>query len=123
MKSKKIVMGIAAVALLSAIVANAYACVGPGLSPGFWKHNVGVYLQLANGKYSDPGVTGPSPIPPYTPLCTKDTMGAWLHAHWTDAQLLALYNDLSTVGGGAAGDAIRVAAANVFNYMADLTPY
>ena len=121
MKSK-IVIGIVAVALLSVMIANAYACVGPGLS-GFWKHNVGVYLGLANGAYSDPGVTGPSPIPPYTPLCTKDTMGAWLHAHWTDSQLLALYNDLNTKGGGATGDATRVAAANVFNYMADLFPY
>ena len=115
MKSKKIVIGIAAVALLSAIVANAYACVGPGLSPGFWKHNIGVYLGLKNGEYSDPGYTAGE--------VSKDTMGDWLQAHWTDAQLLVLFNDLCTQGGGAAGAAIRVAAANVFNAAADLFPY
>jgi hypothetical protein len=114
MEFKKIVIGIAAVALLSVMVANAYACAGPGLSPGFWKHNVGVYLKLANGSYSDPV---------NSPYVSKDTMGAWLHAGWTDAQLLVLYNELSTKGGGAAGDATRVAAANVFNAAADLYPY
>ena len=116
MESKKIVIGIAAVALLSVMVANAYACVGPGLSPGFWKHNVGVKLGLENGAYSDPGVTG-GPTPVY-----KDTMGTWLDM-WTHDELLALYNDLSTRGGGATGAATRVAAANVFNAAADLYPY
>jgi len=116
MESKKIVMGIAAVALLSVMVANAYACVGPGLSPGFWKHNVGVKLGLENGAYSDPGVTGPP-----TPV-SKETMGTWLDM-WSTAELTALYNDLNTKGGGAAGAATRVAAANVFNAAADLFPY
>jgi hypothetical protein len=85
--------------------------LNPGLSPGFWKHNVGVCLGLANGSYSDP--TG-------SPVVTKNTMGTWLHAHWTNAELLALYNALNTKGGGAAGAATRNNAANVFNALAGL---
>lgn len=86
---------------------------GPGLTPGFWKHNVGVYLGLKNGNYSDPI---------NSPFVTKDTMGEWLDAGWTDAQLLALFNDMNTQGGGALGAATRNNAANVFNAAAGLTP-
>lgn len=117
MESKKIIIGIAAVALLSAMVGNAYACLGPGLSPGFWKHNVGVYLGLANGSYSDPVY-----YPGNTPVVTKDTMGTWL-SQWSNAFLQSKYDDLNFKGGGAAGDALRVAAANFFNNAADLLPY
>lgn len=85
--------------------------LSPGLTPGFWKHNVGVFLELANGAYSDPvGAT----------TVTKATMGAWLDAGWTNAELLALYNAMSTIGGGAAGAATRNNAANVFNEAAGL---
>jgi len=92
---------------------------GPGLSPGFWKHNVGVYLKSVglpgeNGAYSDPV---------NSIVVTKATMGAWLHSHWTNGQLQALFAALSTTGGGATGAAIRVGAANVFNAAAGLAPY
>ena len=131
MKSKKIVIGIAAVAMLALMVGNAYACVGPGLSPGFWKHNLAVYFGDSKGAYSDPGVTGvraaqnPLPAGPSPPV-TKDTMGAWFAklagAPW-NVDLEQAYLDLCTVGGGADGAAKRVAAANIFNYWADLFPY
>ena len=114
MKSK-IVIGIVAVALLAVMVGNAYACIGDARTPGFWKHNVGVYLGYNNGAYSDPTV-----YPGNIPLVTKDTMESWLQAHWTDAELEALYIQLSTIGGGAAGAAIRNGAANIFNAAADL---
>ena len=113
---KKILLGMMAVALMSLMTVNVvYACVGPGLSPGFWKHNVGVYLELKNGKYSDPGYTGG--------IVTKATMGDWLDANWDDTVLLDLFNALNTKGGGAVGAEIRVNAANVFNAAADLYPY
>ena len=111
---KKLLIGMMAVALLALMVANVYACVGPGLSPGFWKHNIGVYLGENNGEYSDPG---------YTWVVSKETMGDWLGTHWSQAELEAAYEALSTKGGGAAGAAIRVGMANVFNAAADLTPY
>jgi hypothetical protein len=116
MKLNRIALGLTAIVLMVLMVSTARACVGPGLSPGFWKHNVGVKLGLENGAYSDPGVTGPP-----TPV-SKETMGTWLDM-WSTAELTALYNDLNTKGGGAAGAAIRVAAANVFNAAADLFPY
>ncbi len=128
---KKIVLGIVAIALMASLVGSAYACVGPGLSPGFWKHNLGVYLGEANGAYSDPGVTAVriaengNPAGP-SPAVTKDNMEAWFDklagAPW-NVDLEQAYADLCTTGGGAAGAAKRVAAANIFNYWADLFPY
>ena len=128
---KKILIGIVAIALMACLVGSAFACVGPGLSPGFWKHNLGVYLGLANGAYSDPGVTGvvaaqdPLPAGPSSPV-TKDNMAAWfaaLAAAPYDVDLEQAYADLCTKGGGAAGDKLRVDAANIFNYWADLFDY
>jgi hypothetical protein len=128
---KTILVGMMAVALVSLMAVNVYACVGPGLSPGFWKHNLGVYLGEANGKYSDPGVTAiriaemGNPAGP-SQAVTKDNMAWWFAqlagAPW-NLDLEQLYEDLCTKGGGAAGAATRVGAANVFNYWADLYPY
>ena len=92
-------------------------CQGPGLTPGFWKHNVGVYLGLKNGAYSDPV---------NSPVVTKDTMGDWLAGldsnNGGPLDLLSLFNAMSTKGGGAAGAATRNNAANVFNALAGLAP-
>jgi hypothetical protein len=85
---------------------------GCGLSPGFWKHNVGVYLGERRGSYSDP--EGSSVV-------SKDTMGDWLASLGLDLQ--GLYDDLNTKGGGAVGAATRVGAANIFNALAGLQPY
>jgi len=63
MKSKKIIVGIAAVALLTLMIANVYAqlpsvptqpcsCGCTGLTPGFWKHNIQVYLDGDSIGYS-----------------------------------------------------------------------
>ena len=113
------------------MIGTASACVGPGLSPGFWKHNLAVYFKESNGAYSDPGITGVRqaennlPAGP-SPSVTKDTMGAWFDklagAPW-NVDLAQAYADLKTNGGGVAGNAKRVAAANIFNYWADLSPY
>jgi len=51
MKSK-IVIAIAAVALLSVMIASANACyLAPGRTPGYWKHNINVAMG-GNGAYS-----------------------------------------------------------------------
>ena len=117
---KKIVMGIVAIALMSCLVGSAYATeIGDGLSPGFWKHNVGVHLGYKNGAYSDPPV-----YPGETPYVTKDNMEAFLDGlevlGWN---LQDSYNDLNTKGGGATGANIRVVQANLLNYAAHLFPY
>jgi hypothetical protein len=85
---------------------------GCGLSPGFWKHNVGVYLGERRGSYSNP--EGSSVV-------SKGTMEAWLAGLGLD--LPELYNDLNTKGGGATGAATRVGASNIFNALAGLQPY
>src|SRR5512135_442786 len=98
---KKLIVSIAAVALLSLMAVSVYASVGtcpPGLTPGFWKHNVGVLLGYNPGSYSDP--TGSIWV-------SQDTMESWLLAHWTIPELEALYDQLSTIGGGADGALIR----------------
>lgn len=134
-KVRKILRGMVVISimafLVSSVVGSAYACVGTGLSPGFWKHNVGVYLGERNGAYSDPGVTAVriaeygNPTGP-SPTVTKDNMEAWfdtLAVAPYNVDLEQAYADLITKGGGSAGAETRVAAANIFNYWADLYPY
>jgi len=90
---------------------------GPGLTPGFWKHNVGVYLTAQS--YDDVHVNGAYSNPTGSTIVTKDTMATFLSA-WTNAELYDLWLDMSTIGGGAAGAATRNNAANVFNEAAGL---
>ncbi len=108
----------------SLIVTITQPCGQPGLTPGFWKHNVGVYLtsigtltgkDAVNGGYSDP--TGATEV-------TKDSMGTWLPTVPLPfgMTLLDMYNALNFKGGGSAGAAIRNNAANVFNVAAGLAP-
>lgn len=86
----------------------------PGLTPGFWKNNLAVYLGLANGKrgYSDP--TG-------SPTVTKDTMGDFFDSLAGTYDLNQLYRNLCPQLDGTTA-AIRDAAANVFNVAAGLSP-
>lgn len=85
----------------------------PGLTPGFWKNNLAVYLGIANGNrgYSDP--TGALYV-------TKATMGDFFASLAGTYDLEQLYDDLSYRGGGAAGAATRNNAANIFNEAAGL---
>jgi hypothetical protein len=116
MKSKKMLIGIAAVAMLALMIANVYAdgCCGcaPGLTPGFWKNNLAVYLGLANGNrgYSDP--TG-------SPTVTKDNMGAFFDSLAGTHDLNQLYRNLCPQLDGTTAD-IRNNAANIFNLAAGL---
>lgn len=117
MHFRRVLVGVLAVALVAMLVSSVSACYyckcrKPGLSPGFWKHNVGVYLGISPGSYSDPEGS---------PVVSQATMGDWLAGLGLDLQ--ALYDDLNTKGGGAAGAATRVGAANVFNALAGLQPY
>jgi len=89
----------------------------PGLTPGFWKNNLAVYLGLAKGNrgYSDP--TG-------SPTVTKDTMGAFFAGLDDNLggpyDLEQLYRNLCPQLDGITAD-IRDAAANVFNVEAGLS--
>jgi len=61
---KKALIGMLAVTFVALMMTSAYAqcipiptppyceCDCPGFTPGFWKHNIEVYLGLTNGAYS-----------------------------------------------------------------------
>ncbi len=60
---KKILLPVLAIAMMAMIIGSAYAAgiptpdfcqpyCSPGFTPGFWKHNIEVRLDLTNGKYS-----------------------------------------------------------------------
>jgi hypothetical protein len=60
-RMKKLLTSVVAVALVALVIANVYAqvpapnfcgCLPCGFSPGFWKHNLRVYLDYTKGKYS-----------------------------------------------------------------------
>ena len=86
----------------------------PGLTPGFWKNNLAVYLKLANGNrgYSDP--TG-------SPIVTKGTMADFFDSLAGKYDLQQLYRDLCPQLDGKTAQ-IRDKAANVFNVEAGLSP-
>ncbi len=86
----------------------------PGLTPGFWKNNLAVYLGLANGNrgYSDP--TG-------SPTVTKQTMAAFFDSLAGKYDLNQLYRNLSPQLDGTTAT-IRNDAANIFNVEAGLSP-
>jgi hypothetical protein len=87
---------------------------GAGLTPGFWKNNLAVYLELAKGNrgYSDP--TG-------SPTVTKDTMEDFFDSLAGTYDLNQLYRELCPQLDGTTA-AIRDAAANIFNVAAGLPP-
>ncbi len=86
----------------------------PGLTPGFWKNNLAVYLGLANGNrgYSNP--TG-------SPTVTKATMEAFFDSLAGQYDLPQLYRDLCPQLDGTTAQ-IRNDAANIFNVEAGLSP-
>jgi hypothetical protein len=88
----------------------------PGLTPGFWKNNLAVYLHLAKGNrgYSNP--EGATEV-------TKDTMGDFFAALDDTLagpyDLMQLYRDLCPQLDGITAQ-IRNEAANIFNVAAGL---
>lgn len=84
-----------------------------GLSPGFWKHNIGVYLGYKNGAYS-------SPYEGFDKTTMPDFLDALAAAIPVDLE--DAYAVLSTGGGGAIAQA-RLDMANAFNAAAGFQPY
>lgn len=100
------------------------APTGGGLTPGFWKHNVGVYLTSVGELTGANAVNGGYSDPVNSLVVTKDTMGDWLAGLDSNNEgpldLLDLYNDMNFKGGGASGAETRNNAADVFNNLAGL---
>lgn len=87
----------------------------PGFTPGFWKHNIGVYLGLNNGNYS--AFRGGS-------LDGIKLTAAMLegYAATIGVTLQHAYDVLSMGGGGAIAQA-RIDMANAFNAAAGYGPF
>ena len=84
---------------------------GCGLSPGFWKHNLKVYLGFTNGRYSVPH--------PGQPRISNSILESYLADIGVSAE--QAYADLTTRGPGSSS--IRLDMANMFNAAAGYTPY
>jgi hypothetical protein len=85
MKIKKIILSVAALALIAIVVSNvsvARACYLPGLSPGYWKHNVKVYCG-GPGSYSGD---------PHETAATMVGYETYIKAHFYSGFSLALAN-------------------------------
>jgi len=59
MKFSRIALGLTALALMAMVISTTNACP-PGLSPGYWKHNVKVYCGGPGSYSGDPKETAAS---------------------------------------------------------------
>jgi len=121
----KILLAMAAVAMLALMVAPAFAytppcCCTAGRTPGFWKHNLGVALGISPGDYSsiydDVKLTYDDMV--YL-VGTFDSFPADVDT--PTEQLQWFYDLVNTKGGGADGAATRNMAANFLNAAAGLS--
>jgi hypothetical protein len=119
MKGKKTVLMIATLMLvasmLSTVIANGTPppppCTEPGLSPGFWKHNIAVALGENPGSFSSPHEGQPH-------LTEADLQ------QWADDIGVTLEEALETLNARGPGSSmIRHNMANLFNEAADFCPY
>ncbi len=98
-----------ALLMVTSTVATTYGCKLDGLSPGFWKHHVRVYLGYP-GRYS---------VPHNDPRITDGILDGYLATIGVSAQVA--YDALSARGPGMA--AIRLEMANNFNAAAGYGEY
>lgn len=128
MNKKKMLIGISAVALLALMISNVYAGAScpPGLSPGYWKHNVKVY-NGGPGHYSaqEEGMdheTDASMLA-YAKaiLGYSNPYGITIPAGLTPAQFLAWANGIFQSKQTYPGQWLNL--ANAFNSAAGRNPY
>ena len=112
---KKYVVAFIAVAMLASMIGGVFAqcCCAPGFTPGFWKHNIGVYIGVAEGAQS--AFEG-GPYDGQKADAFLDTVG------WDTAGWQAVLDVLSARGGGEIAQA-RADAANALNAMAGYGPF
>ena len=132
MKTRKMLFSIATIALMSMLIAVAYAplavpipptpcgCYYPGFTPGFWKHNINVRLDPTMPRTAYSAFVG-GPLDGVK--LDNDMMDGYLAAinsalgaSFTFEQLLG-YLELK------GNDPLRTNTANWFNYVAGYYPY
>ncbi len=109
---KKIFISFVVGVFAAVMVANVLAVCSPGMSPGFWKHNIGVHLGLTNGA---PSAFEGGPLDGVK--CDDSILNAF-----TTRRLTELYTILSTGGGGAAAQG-RIDVANFLNAYFGYGPF
>jgi hypothetical protein len=115
---KKLTLSLLTISVVILMITSVYANGGgqPGLSPGFWKHNVRVALEYP-GEYSTPH-EGEDPMTyDYMVFLAKIVTG---ETDPTDALETAL-TALTATGPGS--DETRLGMANAFNAAAGYTEY
>jgi hypothetical protein len=130
---KRIIISIVAVALLAVMFGNVYAvplptlptpssCCQrcPGMSPGFWKHNIGVALGTANGAFSA-FEGGPLDGVKVTPTMLNNFLADIKTATGISTLTLGQLLDMLSMHGNNA--VIRDNAANWLNWVAGYTWY
>jgi len=114
MRLKKIALGATVIMLFALLVpivfANGNGNGGPGYTPGFWKHNIGVALGYNPGSYSafNDGTK-------LTEIMLED------YADIVGVTLEEAYEALTAKGPGM--NTVRADMANAFNDAAGLGPY
>ena len=134
MKIKKILIALAAVTMLTMMIANVYAVAHTmptplfcepycscGFTPGFWKHNINVYLGNTNGKYSAFSWTG-TMYPAGTKL-NADIMDDLLDAINLKYDPDVTFEELLEALEGPGWSADRTNAANLLNEAAGYGPF
>jgi len=136
---KKTLISIAAIAFIALMITSAYAqvvipepdfcgCPRPcGFTPGFWKHNIQVYLGETNGEYSAFSRDGGAGVRDYwfsegTKL--TDTIMENLLSDINFVYMTSLtFEQLLEALQGPGWSADRTNAANLFNWVAGYGPF
>jgi hypothetical protein len=112
MKLRRIALGIAALTVMVLLVSTASACE-PGLSPGYWKHNVKVY-NGGPGHYSGDPKESDTSMEGYAAII----LGTSDHA-----QIVAYLDWVNDMFQDSAHNDMWLELANLFNAAAGRLPY
>jgi hypothetical protein len=109
MRLSRIALGLTALTLMVLVVSTASACYLPGLSPGYWKHNVKVYCGGPGSYSGDPHETAAS-MEYYASIIASSHPGFTLE--WANERFQ-----------NNAYKSMWLTIANWFNAAADRLPY
>jgi len=132
---KKILISIVAVAFVALMITNAYSqctppttiptppcsCGPPGFTPGFWKHDIAVYLGLDKGGKGSYNAFEGGPLDGVK--LTDAMMEGFLAEINADAGLKLDFPTAYAILQLPGWDARRTNLANWFNYEAGYGPY
>ena len=125
---KKLTLSLLAISVVILMTTSVYAqipdpptlcgCPPDGFTPGFWKHNIRVYLDLTNGKYNAFG-SGPRE----GEKLTDETMENLLDAINLETGSTYTFPILLDALNGPGWSVDRTNAANWLNWAAGYGPY